>query len=89
MNNEQRKRLEADILNKRIVDYGNYQIIYNIATGVISIYRNSRCIIKKANTKEVIAFFEKKESNRIKRLCRKESTVKTIDYCRERNLKYD
>lgn len=71
--NEQQKKLADDILNKRIVDYGNYRIIYNIVTGEISIYENNQCVMKKSNVKEVIAFFEKR-NKRKKKMYRHEQT---------------
>lgn len=85
MNNEQRQKLEEDILNKRVVDYGGYRIIYNIATGEISIYEKYECVIKKGNIKEVIDFFQSRDSNRKKLHREQQPTDRHSDRCRERN----
>lgn len=87
MDKKQQQQLEDDILNKRIVDYGSYRIIYNIATGEISIYENSRCVMKKRNIKEVIAFFENYECNK-KKLYNKhqKSSSDIVERFRERSI---
>lgn len=86
MNDEQRKRLENDILNKRVVDYGNYRIIYNIVTGEFSIYENSLCVMKKRNVEEVTAFFKDKECIKKKLHNERKAVAKGNNYCRELNI---
>ena len=39
MDSQKKQKLIDDIFNKRIVDYGNYRIIYNVANGEIAIYK--------------------------------------------------
>lgn len=86
MDKKQQQQLQDDILNKRIVDYGSYRIIYNIATGEISIYENSRCVMKKRDIKEVMDFFENYERNKKKLYHKHQKSSDTVEHCRERSI---
>lgn len=90
MDSQQKQKLIDDIFNKRIVDYGNYRIIYNIANGEISIYENAQCVMKKSNIKEVIAFFTNNERNK-RRIYKQEQRDLPKDYgrCLERDRDND
>lgn len=89
MNEQQKKKLADDILNKRIVDYGNYRIIYNIVTGEISIYENNQCVMKKSNVKEVIAFFEKRNERKKIMYSHEQTFSKNSGHCLEHTRSID
>ena len=90
MDSQQKQKLIDDIFNKRIVDYGNYRIIYNVANGDISIYENAQCVMKRSNIKEVIAFFTNNERNK-RRIYKQEQRdlLKDCGRCLERNRDND
>lgn len=82
MGEDERKRLKEEILNKRIVDYGNYRFVYNIATGEVTIYENAQCVIKKANAEAAIDFFDKKEAVKKKQ---KDDNYERAKYTNQKN----
>ena len=90
MDSQQKQKLIDDIFNKRIVDYGNYRIIYNISNGEISIYENAQCVMKKSNIKEVIAFFTNNECNKRRMYKQEQSDLpKDCGRCLERDRDND